>query len=411
MTDHFIKYANSFQTVSRLGLGREEALLRYLGNPERDLHCLHIAGTNGKGSVAVYLSSILRVAGYRVGLYTSPNLLWVNERIVVDGKMISDSDLGLLLSEVEAASAAVEQELGEKPTQFEIWTAAAFRWFSGRTDYVVLETGLGGEFDATNVIPSNVMSIFTRIDLDHMQYLGNTVAEISRTKSRIIKRQSETGIVVSAPQLPEAAEQLALTAEKLGSQIVFVTPPPPGIHEGICERFSYGGLALSPSVGGIHQIENASVAAEVAKRMGIPDAAICTGVSNARHPARLELLSVNPVVLYDGGHNPNGITALNRSLDRYFPGEEMTVIFACMKDKDIAPSLCLLAEPRREFIFTTVQNNGRAMPAEDLRRRAAELGIAGISEPTLTAALARARAKGQMTLICGSLYLYGDLPR
>ncbi|MBR5044370.1 MAG: folate family ECF transporter S component [Clostridia bacterium] len=176
----FKTYANSFQTVSRLGLERETDLLSRLGNPEKSLRCLHIAGTNGKGSVAAYLSAILTKAGCSVGLYTSPNLVRVNERIRVNGDPIGDDDLDRLLGRVEAAAKETETALHETPTQFEIWTAIAFLYFSEKTvDYVVLETGLGGEFDATNVIPGNVAAILTRIDLDHVEYLGDTVAKIA----------------------------------------------------------------------------------------------------------------------------------------------------------------------------------------------------------------------------------------
>ena len=184
----FKTYANSFQTVSRLGLERETDLLSRLGNPEKNLRCLHIAGTNGKGSVAAYLSAILEKAGYSVGLYTSPNLVRVNERIRVNGEPVGDGDLDRLLGRVGAAAKETEEALHETPTQFEIWTAIAFLYFSEKAvDYVVLETGLGGEFDATNVIPANVAAILTKIDLDHVDYLGNTVEKIARTKSKIVK--------------------------------------------------------------------------------------------------------------------------------------------------------------------------------------------------------------------------------
>ncbi len=411
MKDGFTTYANSFQAVSRLGLERISALLDALGNPERRLRALHIAGTNGKGSVAAYLSAILTAAGYRTGLYTSPNLVRVNERIRISGVMISEAALADVLAQVEQASARVEALLQEVPTQFEIWTAAAFLYFADQgVDYVVLETGLGGEFDATNAIPSNVMSIFTRIDLDHTQYLGNTVAEIARTKSRIIKVACESGVTVSAPQTAEVEEILLAESEKHGYRTIFADPPPSLGFEGICERFFYNGIALAPSLGGMHQIENAAVAVEAALALGIPNEAIAAGVSVARHPARMELLSDDPVILYDGGHNPNGLTALSASLDRYYPAREMTVIFAAMKDKDIAPSLALLRREGRDFIFTTVQNNPRAMTCTELRERAAALGVAGIAAPTLADAIRMASSSGKMILICGSLYLYADLP-
>ena len=407
----FKSYANSFQTVSRLGLERESDLLSRLGNPERDLRCLHIAGTNGKGSVAAYLSSILGKAGYSVGLYTSPNLVRVNERITVNGDPISDADLDRLLGRVEAAAKETEAARDEAPTQFEIWTAVAFlRFAEAAVDYVVLETGLGGEFDATNVIPGNVAAILTKIDLDHTDYLGDTIEKIAKTKSMIIKAACETGFVFSAPQTPGAERIIRDRAAEVSVTPVFVDPPVAGDFEGISERFSYHGISLAPSLGGLHQIENACLACEVALRLGVSPDKIAAGIASARHPGRLELLSDDPVILYDGGHNPNGITALNASLDRYFPGREMTVIFACMKDKEIAPSLRLLAEPGRDFLFTTVQSNPRALPAADLAAKAAELGVSGEACDTLANAIETAKTRGKMILICGSLYLYADLP-
>ncbi len=408
----FHAYANSFQAVSRLGLERISALLDRLGNPERRLSCLHIAGTNGKGSVAAYLSAILAAAGKRVGLYTSPNLVSVNERIRVSGKMISDGELSILLDRVGEAACAAEADGAEPATQFEIWTAAAFSYFADRSvDYVVLETGLGGEFDATNVIPENVMSIFTRIDLDHTQYLGNTVSEIARTKSKIIKPICESGVTVSSPQAPEVAAILSEESEKYGYKTIFSEPPPKSGFDGICERFTYRGISLAPSLGGMHQIENAAVAVDAALALGLSPEAIACGVSSAYHPARMELLSREPLILYDGGHNPNGLKALNASLDRYYPDRPMTVIFAAMQDKEIAPSLKILERENRDFIFTTVQNNPRAMSAEELSCRAAALGVAGIFVPTLADAIALAEKRGSMILICGSLYLYADLPK
>ena len=407
----FKTYANSFQTVSRLGLERETDLLARLGNPEKDLHCLHIAGTNGKGSVAAYLSAILCEAGFTVGLYTSPNLVRVNERISLNGEPIGDADLDRLLEKVEGAAKESEAARGEAPTQFEIWTAIAFLYFSEKkVDYVVLETGLGGEFDATNVIPGNVAAILTKIDLDHVEYLGDTVEKIAGTKSKIIKAACECGCVFSAPQTPEAERVIRRRAAEVGVTPVFSEPPAPGDFDLISERFSYRGIALSPSLGGTHQIENACLACDVALKLGVSPDKIAAGIAAARHPGRFELLSRDPVILYDGGHNPNGITALNRSLDRYFPGAKMTVIFACMKDKEIAPSLRLLAEPGRDFIFTTVQNNPRALPADALRAKAAELGIAGETRDNLSDAIGAAKEKGNMILVCGSLYLYADLP-
>ena len=411
MKNGFHAYANSFQTVSRLGLERISELLSELGNPENKLQCLHIAGTNGKGSVAAYLSSILTEAGYRTGLYTSPNLVSVTERIQISGKQISEGALSLLLDRVEGACDAVHRRGGELPTQFEIWTAAAFLYFAEqKVDYVVLETGLGGEFDATNVIRSNVLSILTRIDLDHTEYLGSTLSEIARTKSKIIKRESLTKTVVSAPQCDEVAEVIAKEAAECGSRVIFADPPKPGAYDGICERFSYGGLSLAPSLGGTHQIENAAVAVEAARAIGIEGDAIVSGIASAKHPARLEMLSGDPIILYDGGHNPNGLTALSASLDRYFRDVRFTVIFAAMRDKEIAPSLALLSKRAEHFLFTTVLDNPRAMTPSELSSRALESGVCGTPVATLADAIEEASSLGFPILICGSLYLYADLP-
>ena len=266
----FKTYANSFQTVSRLGLERETDLLARLDNPEKDLHCLHVAGTNGKGSVAEYLAAILRAAGKSVGLYTSPNLVRVNERISVNGEPIGDADLDRLLGVVERAAKETEAALGETPTQFEIWTAIAFLYYKEKAvDYVVLETGLGGEFDATNVIPGNVAAILTKIDLDHTEYLGDTIEKIAETKSKIVKAACESGFVISSPQTPGAERVIRKRAAAVGVTPVFVEVPGPGDFDGICERFTYRDIDLAPSLGGVHQIENACIACETALRLGI----------------------------------------------------------------------------------------------------------------------------------------------
>ncbi len=412
MKNGFYAYANSFQTVSRLGLERISELLAELGNPQDKLRCLHVAGTNGKGSVAAYLSAILTKAGYRAGLYTSPNLVSVTERIQISGERIREQELSELLDRVERACSVMRRRGAELPTQFEIWTAAAFLCFAEHeVDFVVLETGLGGEFDATNVIARNVLSILTRIDLDHTQYLGSTISEIARTKSKIIKSDSETHAVVSAPQSDEVVSVITEEAERCGCRAIFVNPPAPDAFEGIFERFSYEGLSLAPSLGGTHQIENAAIAVTAARTIGIDDASIVSGIASAKHPARLEMLSKAPLILYDGGHNPNGLTALCASLDRYYPSVRFTVIFAAMRDKEIAPSLGLLSEKAERFLFTTVQNNPRAMTAAELSRAASELGINGAPADTLADAIRAATPLGNPLLICGSLYLYADLPQ
>lgn len=190
----FKGYANSFQAIARLGLENIGCLLAHLGNPQDKLRFVHIAGTNGKGSVAAFLSAMLTHAGYRIGSYISPNMLRVNERISIDGTEVTDEAMKRLFTVVETACKAAEADTGVYPTQFEIWTAMAFCYFAEQDcDYVVLETGLGGQRDATNIVTTTALSVITHIALDHMQYLGDTIAQIAAEKAGIIKRGSENG--------------------------------------------------------------------------------------------------------------------------------------------------------------------------------------------------------------------------
>ncbi len=407
----FASYANGLQVTPRLGLERITHLMRILGDPQDSLRCIHIAGTNGKGSTSAFIESMLLAAGYKVGKYISPNLVRVNERITYCREEISDADLNRLLKKIEAVIPEAEKALNDKISQFEIWTAAMFLYFAEKKpDYVVLETGLGGEFDATNVISKNVMSVFTQIDIDHVEYLGDTIEKIATTKSRIIKKNCESGVTVISRQENGAIPVVRREAERNDLRLIV---PEEAISEGkeaIYEVITYGSMKhLRLGLGGLYQIENASTAIAAVLALGLSEDSIREGLLLARNPARFEMLDTDPVTIYDGGHNPNGVRSLVASLDRYYPNVERTVVFACMADKEFAPSLQMLDNGKTAFVFTTVQNNPRAMGAEALKNAAAEEGIAGEAAPTLREALALARAKGNLTIVCGSLYLYADL--
>ena len=408
-TSDFKSYANSFQAVTIPGLERISRLLDHLGHPENKLKFIHIAGTNGKGSVSANTASILEEAGYNVGKYISPNLIRVNERISINGTDISDADLSRILNLIEPFSKEVEKELSLAPTQFEIWTAAAFVYFAeNKCDYVVLEVGLGGEFDATNVIQSNEVAIITRLGIDHTGYLGNTISDIARAKAGIIKKNSRTGAVITVNQEPEALEILKSKAEENGCTLE-VASPVSLYPSGIRECFSLGNLdRLVTGISGYHQIENAALAVLAAKALGIEEAFIRRGISKAKNPARFELIRKKPTVIYDGGHNENGIEALTKSLDRYFGKADKTVIFACMKDKEIADSLKMLSENNTKFIFTTVKDNPRAAGASELARKAEKLGYPGLWFDEIRDAYKYALSLGNLVVVCGSLYLYKD---
>ena len=410
----FYQYANGFQAMPKPGLARITDLLARVGNPQEKVPCIHVAGTNGKGSVCAFLDAILRAAGKKCGRYTSPNLRRVNERICVAGQEIGDAPLTVLLTELEGPAGQTEKALGEAPTPFEIWTAAAFLYFAReKCDVAVMEVGLGGLYDATNVISHPLCSIVTRLGMDHTAFLGNTLSEIAYNKAGIFKEGCP------ALTLPQEAEAMAVlrreAAAKHAPLTVTGTPFSRG-HDGLSEVFDYAGMSgLRLSLPGEHQVENACLAVDCARLLGVGEDAIRHGLATARHPARLEVLEHDPIVLFDGGHNPNGIAALCRALDRYFPGQRFSVIFACMRDKDITPSLEMLQSHAARFFFTTVQHNPRAMTPEELQARAEDMGIAGAACPSLHAALAAAHCLPEGAgalppiLVCGSLYRYGNL--
>ena len=405
----FHSYANSFQAVTIPGLERIGELCGLLGNPEDSLKFIHIAGTNGKGSTSAYMACILEDAGHKVGKYISPNLIKVNERISIDGKDIGDEELSALLDRIEPLAKKVEARSGVEPTQFEIWTAAALVYFKEKAcDYVVLEVGLGGEFDATNVIKSNELAIITRLGIDHTQYLGNTISDVARAKAGIIKDECHTRTVITVCQESDALDIIKSTAEKHGCKCIVAEPTSLGA-EGIYERFYLDGVGeLTAGISGYHQIENASLAALAAKTMGIDFEFIKSGIMRAKNPARFELVEDEPTVIFDGGHNENGIEALCLSLERYFGDREKTVLFACMSDKEIAKSLEKLGTGDTQFVFTTVKNNPRTSSAKALAERAESLGIKGKYFEEIGDAYEYAKSLGRLTVICGSLYLYKD---
>ena len=410
MTDRkdFQGFANSFQAVTVPGLERIGALLHHLGDPHRGQRFIHVAGTNGKGSVSANLASILEAAGARVGKYISPNLIRVNERISINGTDISDTELSELISRIEPLSVLVKEETGLAPTQFEIWCAVAFLYFKEKKcDYVVLEVGLGGEFDATNIIEGNELAIITRLGLDHTQYLGNTIESVAAAKAGIIKRTCAKGAVVTAEQAPSALEVIRKRTEELGLRLV-IPEYEPRRTVAMHEVFDCEGIeGLECGISGFHQIENASLAVAAARLLGIGEDAIRRGVLAARNPARFELIRKSPTVIYDGGHNENGIEALTASLKRYFGDVEKTVIFACMADKDIEGSLKMLGN-NTHFAYTEVKDNPRAMSAAALALRAAELGFGGKAFDSVGEAYEWAISERRLTVICGSLYLYKD---
>lgn len=400
----FVSYANSFQTVINLGLERISALLNCVGNPQDKLSVVHVAGTNGKGSVCAFLQTILTKSGKKTGKFISPNMLRVNERISIDGVEISDQDLNRLLSKIESCLPKVKELTGEIPSQFEVWTAVAFCYFLEQNcDVVVLETGLGGRFDATNVVIKPLCTVITRIAIDHVAYLGDTLSKIAYEKAGIIK---EGVPLVTLPQNEEAMTVLKQVAKEKGAPVYVTKEAVVLTPENCCEVFNYDDIAeLVCGISGYHQIENASLAVEAALQLGISEIYIREGLKDARHIGRLELVADG--ILFDGAHNLNGMLALKKSLDRYYPCAEKIFVSAFMKDKDIRESLAVFLG--ETFYFTAVEDNERSETPENLCKIGAESGVIATAFTSLKDAIFSAKETGKLIVVCGSLYLYQDL--
>lgn len=409
--ENFKQYANSFQAKSRLGLESIGALTQKLGNPQKKLKFIHVAGTNGKGSVCAFLQSILTSGGLKTGKFISPNMIDVCERISVDGENISQKELDLILEKVESAAKEVEQEKGVFPTQFEIWTAAAFLYFCKKScDAVVLETGLGGRLDATNIIDSPLLCVITKVDIDHTEYLGNTLEEIAFEKAGIIKEKSA---VISAEQSPKVLEVLESTAKKRGCSFLLASSPKNLSHNSLTEIFDYKELKnLKINLAGIHQTQNASLAIEAARFLKISEKAIRDGLFTARNIGRFEKLRDNPTVIFDGAHNKNGTAALIKAIKRYFPNEKFSFIYAAMADKDIDSSLNCFKEngfcESGVFYTVKVKDNPRSENADTLKEKFKKAGFLSESFPSLKEAYEKALGDKRTVIVCGSLYLYKD---
>ncbi len=424
MQKNFNKFANSFQAVARLKLEGIKCLLKHLGNPQDSLKFIHVAGTNGKGSVCSFLQNIFTDAGYHTGKYTSPNLITVCERISVDGELISEKDINRILKDVETAANKVKEESSDFPTQFEIWTAAAFCYFKERNcDIVILETGLGGTHDATNVIKAPIASVITTIDIDHTEYLGDTIEKIAAEKAGIIKKPLDAnsfGLVISSPQCPDAEKVLKDVCLARENKLIFSSAPKAVATEDFCEIFDYKSSSgkeiknIKCGISGFYQPQNAALAIETALALDIDEEHIKSGIMKAKNPGRFEIISQNPTVIYDGAHNKNGMTALAESLKRYFPSwQGATFIMAFMGDKDISGELEILKNEglleHSEIFAVKVKNNLRAAETDFVVNAAKKTVIQVVPYKELKDAYSRALALSKPVILCGSLYLYKDL--
>ena len=398
---------------SKLGLDRTRELLGKLNDPQKELKFIHIAGTNGKGSTAAMLSSILEEAGYRVGLYTSPFINRFNERMQVNHQPIPDEELAALTEYVRPHADA----MADSPTEFELITALAMVWFARqKCDIVVLEVGMGGELDSTNIIDVPEAAVIAAMGLDHVKELGPTMADIARAKAGIIK---EGGRVVSYGGNPEADEVIAAVCRARNASLCQpdFSAIVPGDFSLEGQTFSYKGWrGLRIPLVGAYQMNNAAVVletVEVLRQRGwsVSDEAVRQGLADTRWPARFEVLRRDPVFIVDGGHNPHGIRATAESLRRLFPGRKITFVTGVMADKDVEHILGLIV-PLADQFFTVRPDNPRAMDAGELARRIEAMGAKATPCASVRDGVDRAiQAEGPHGVACalGSLYMSGEV--
>lgn len=413
---------NKFGSV--LGLERMGTLMKKLGDPQAKLDVIHVAGTNGKGSVCKFIESGLTECGYNVGLFTSPFIESFNERIQMGGENISDSDLEIYGNRVLAAVAQMVEEGLESPTEFEVVTAIGLLYFAEKkADIVILEVGLGGRGDSTNIVNKPLICAICSISYDHMNVLGNTLAEIAAEKAGIIK----PGVpVVSNVSDHDAAVVIARAAYEKGCRLCDVSRIRTGVsHETpfsqkvtmeLCGT-DYSDVEIS--MAGRHQAENLKTALaviEVLRRkraIKVEREALYRGLRKAVQPGRFEILGRDPVIIVDGAHNEAGAKALRDTMKRHFADSRVLLVTGMLADKAVDDILSSLIEITRDIIVTE-PDNPRRMNAEELAERLRSMGADPVvaPEPKESLALAKRRKEScDVILFAGSLYLISDIRR
>ncbi|MEA4939627.1 MAG: folate family ECF transporter S component [Christensenella sp.] len=398
---------------SRLGLERTRELLDRMGNPQQRLKFIHVAGTNGKGSTCAMLANTLKLAGYKTGLYISPFITRFNERMQVNGVSVGDGELAQITEFVRPHAEA----MADHPTEFELITAIAVEYFArNHADIVVFEVGMGGALDSTNVIDTPELAIITNIGLDHTRELGPTISDIARAKAGIIK---PGGDVLIYDQNPEADAVFQAACRKHGAKL-YVTDH--SRISNVSATLTDLSFACAPygqlhcSLVGSYQTKNAAVAItalEILRSKGwqISDQNLRDGLVSVRWPARFELLGHDPIFVADGGHNPQGVSAVVESLRLHFPDRKITFLIGVMADKDVLHMVEQIGPIANEFV-TVTPNNPRAMNATELANLLRQLGYTATAcdsvESGVELAIARA---GKSGIVCalGSLYMLGDV--
>lgn len=400
------------------GLENIAALLEELGNPQKDLRFIHIAGTNGKGSTAVFIERILRESGYRTGLYTSPYLIRFSEKIQINGKEITEDEILALTQEIYDAERRVQNKKGLYPTVFERVTALALKYFHEKCcDIVVLETGLGGRLDATNIVANTEVAVITAIGLDHTDILGHTKEKIAAEKAGIIKENCDVVLYEQEIEIMQVISTVCQQkrvnlriAEVSKGKMEHMTPQGQVFSFGKYENLRTGML-------GIYQMHNAITAlcaAECLQRKGwkIHEAAIRRGLEQARWMGRLEIQKESPPFLVDAAHNPQGVSVLAESLDSLFPNQKKRFVLGVLADKAYEEMLDLIV-PQAEAFYVVTPRSTRALEGEKLAKILQARGFPAKSFDVISEAVAEAiqDAKKDDGVVCafGSLYYIGEV--
>lgn len=400
---------------SRPGLDRIQRFLSILGNPQDNLKFVHVAGTNGKGSTCAMLSAVLTAAGYKTGLFISPYIVDFRERIQINGKMISEE---VLENAVEKTFPVIEKlrEDGCVITEFEYVMALEFLIHSeAECDVVVLETGLGGLLDCTNVIKPPLCSVITKIGLDHTAVLGDTIEQIAAQKCGIIKSGSPA---VASAQDKSVMKLIESDCASKGVQLIKSESLPVKVLANSLDgiKLEYNDIRLNLPLVGAHQIENAKTALSVLEviheSFPVKSENIQSGFARTTNPARLEVLGKNPLVILDGAHNPDGINALKNALEAYLPDKKKSLLLGMLADKDSKSSVKLLGG-LFDKVFTVPVNNPRTLSsealAEECRQHFSETECFGNPFSAFDAAYETAKKENNALIIAGSLYLAGEL--
>lgn len=416
-----IKKIHSLLTFgSRPGLERVSELLRRMGNPQDKLKYIHIAGTNGKGSVCAMISSVLVASGYKTGLFISPYITDFRERIQINNQMISKDELVYAVEETFPLVQQLSKE-GIIITEFEYVNALQFYIHAkAKCDVVVLETGMGGLLDCTNVIKPPLCSVITVIDLDHTAILGDTIEKIAIQKCGILK---ENSIAVTSEQVDSALAVIESTAKKLNiplikSESISIEVKEKSLKGSI---FEYKGNTITLPLAGEHQLKNAKTALATIealrenKLLNISDLQIAQGFAKAVNPARLELLCESPIIFLDGAHNPNGIEALKNAFDSFLPDKKIIAIMGMLADKDIENSLNII-KGRLDTVYTVPVDNPRALSSKQLaeicKKHFSEVESFDSAKSAFDKAFDKANTDSSnqsAVVIFGSLYLAGEI--